>query len=260
MKLSPFLLVLACALFPFTSAHAQTATKPAPAKPAAKPPAKPAPKPAAKPAVAAQEKTATLGGGNVGSAAALPILSREELRACLNQEETVRTRLAEHQERRAPIDEARQGIGAQQEALRNERAQVDAVAARVQAFRAKMESHSARVAKWNADAQAFNSQPPAGSVGERERQRINTERTALQAAQTELETERKTMTEENEKIVAAYNAKVKEVEAAVAAWNQRNLAWNEAGQKLEDERKGWVGACADRRYREEDENAIRAGK
>ncbi len=260
MKLSPLLLVLACTALPLTSAHAQTATKPAPAKPAAKPPAKPAPKPAAKPAAAVQEKTATLGGGNAAAAATQPILSRDELRACLKQEESIRTRLAEHQARRAPIDEARQGISAQQEALRNERAQVDTVAAKVQAFRAKMEAHAARVAKWNTDAESYNARPPAGSVGERERQRINTERTALQTAQTELEAERKTMTEENEKVVAAFNVKAKEVEAAVAAWNERNQAWNDAGLRLEDERKGWVSSCADRRYREDDENAIRAGK
>jgi hypothetical protein len=50
------------------------------------------------------------------------------------------------------------------------------------------------------------------------------------------------------------------VDARIAAWNERNGQWNDTSNALEAERKGWVTACADRRYREDDENAIRRGK
>jgi hypothetical protein len=46
----------------------------------------------------------------------------------------------------------------------------------------------------------------------------------------------------------------------VQEWNTRNQAWNEAGARLEGERKDWVTGCADRRYREDDEIAIKAGR
>ncbi|MEY3253521.1 MAG: hypothetical protein RL227_2494, partial [Pseudomonadota bacterium] len=223
------------------------------------PVAQPSARPAPKPPVAA-EKTVTLGGGANAAGAALPILTREELRACLKQEETIRVRLAEHEAARAPIDQERQGVTAQQEALRLERVQVEAVAAKTAAFRTKMEAHAARVAAWNRDVEAFNARAPQGAAGERERVRINTEREGLQKAQTELEAERVAMAGDNERIVASFNARVKEVEAVVEQWNQRNKGWNDAGAKLEAERKGWVAACADRRYREDDENAIKAGR
>ena len=266
MKLTPLLLVLAATALSTPLALSQTASNPA-AKPAAKPAPKPAPKPAvrqAAPAAAATatatEKTATIGGGANAASTTLPILTRDELRACLKQEETIRVRLGEHEAARAPIDQERQGVTAKQEALRLERAQVEAVAAKTTAFRAKMEAHGARVAAWNRDVEAYNTRTPQGAAGERERVRINTEREGLQKAQTELEAERVAMAADNEKIVASFNAKVKEVEAAVDQWNQRNKAWNEAGALLEDERKGWVSACADRRYREDDEIAIKAGR
>lgn len=251
MKLTPLLLLLASAALPLAPAVAQTSPKPA---------AKPAPaRPAASPAAPAGDRTATLSGGT-GTASRQPILTRDELRACLGQEESMRLRMAEHQQARAPLDREREGIAAQQEALRAERAQVDAVAARAAELRGRMEAHSARVATWNRDIEAFNARSPTGPAGERERLRLNTEREALQKAQTELEAERGSITADNERIVVAFNAKARQLEAAIADWNQRNNGWNQTSAKLEEERKGWVTSCADRRYREDDEIAIRAGR
>ncbi|MCM0609550.1 MAG: hypothetical protein KA711_11265 [Ideonella sp. WA131b] len=251
MKLTPLLLLLASAALPASQAVAQTSPQPA---------AKPAPaRPAASPTASAGERTATLSGGT-GAASRQPILTRDELRACLGQEESIRLRIAEHQQARAPLDREREGIAAQQEALRAERTQVDAASARVTEFRGRMEAHAARVVAWNRDIEAFNARPPAGPAGERERLRLNTEREALQKAQTELEAERGSITADSEKIIAAFNAKARQLDAAIADWNQRNNAWNQTGAKLEEERKGWVTSCADRRYREDDEIAIKAGR
>ena len=58
----------------------------------------------------------------------------------------------------------------------------------------------------------------------------------------------------------AYNLKAKEVDARVGDWNARNARWNEASAGLESERKAWVSGCSERRYREDDETAIRQGK
>lgn len=252
MKFKPLLLVLACTAFPVSQVVAQspqTPQRPAPAKPAT---------PAAKPATAA-ERTVTLGGGS-GTTSRRPILTREELRACLNQEQAIRTRLAEHEAARAPLDREREGIAAAREALSAERVKVQAVTEQANAFRARMEAHAARVQQWNRDVEAFNARTPAGSAGERERLRINAEREALQKAQTEFEAERAALAASGDQVVSAYNANAKAVEARVMDWNTRNQAWNDAGQLLESERRGWVQECADRRYREDDEIAIKAGK
>ena len=50
------------------------------------------------------------------------------------------------------------------------------------------------------------------------------------------------------------------LDARVTAWNQNNEQWNADSRALETERSTWVSACSDRRYREEDETAIRQGK
>jgi chromosome segregation ATPase len=189
-----------------------------------------------------------------------PILTRDELRECLSREESIRTRLAEHQAARAPLDRERDDIRVSQDALRTERQQVDAVVARASEFRGRMEAHAQRVAQWNREMEVFNARPPTGSAGERERVRLNTERDALQKSQAELEKERVALAADNERAVVPFNAKAKQIESVVQEWNTRNQAWNEAGARLEGERKDWVTGCADRRYREDDEIAIKAGR
>lgn len=64
----------------------------------------------------------------------------------------------------------------------------------------------------------------------------------------------------HQQAVADYNARIGAVDARVSEWNVRNAQLNDKAKALEDERAGWVTSCADRRYREEDENAIKAGK
>lgn len=261
MKLTPLLLLLlASTALPLSHVLAQTPATPA--RPAAKP-AAPAAKPAspAAPAApaAAADRTATLGGGT-GTVSRQPILTRDELRDCLSREESIRTRLAGHQAARAPLDRERDDIRVRQDALRAERQQVDVVVARASEFRGRMEAHAQRVAQWNREMEAFNGRPPTGSAGERERVRLNTEREALQKAQAELETERTALAADNERTVTPFNAKVKQVETVVQEWNARNQAWNEVSARIEEERKDWVAGCADRRYREDDEIAIKAGR
>ncbi len=57
-----------------------------------------------------------------------------------------------------------------------------------------------------------------------------------------------------------YNVKATALDTRVTDWNARNAKLNEANAAREAERKGWVTACSDRRYREDDEIAIRKGK
>lgn len=242
MKSSTFALALACGALVATSALAQGTNT---ARPAAKPPA--------------GGNTLALGGGGTGGARK-PILTRDELRACLNTEAGVRTRIGEHEAARAPLDEERKQIGADQEALKADRALVDATVARAEAFKAKMAAHAERVKVWNDEVSKFNDRPPTGAAGERTRVRINQERVALQTAQGELEAERVQVQTGSQTVVDAYNAKSKLLQDRIAAWNQRNSEWNEAGRKLEADRLAWVEECSDRRYREEDEIAIKAGR
>ena len=107
-------------------ASAQTATKPpAAAAPAAAKPAAAKP-PASKPAAAAAAATPSAQANALGSGGASgALLTRDELRACLKQEETIRVRIAELETQREPLAAEKATIGVEQQAVRDERAKVE---------------------------------------------------------------------------------------------------------------------------------------
>ena len=75
-----------------------------------------------------------------------------------------------------------------------------------------------------------------------------------------LEAERERVSAANRQAVDDYNARVATLDARAKSWNERNAQLSDRASKLEDARLDWVTNCADRRYREEDEIAIKAGK
>ena len=244
-------------LFAALSYSTLTLAQTAPAKPVAKP-AAPAPAsattPAAKPA---DGKTSGIGGGSGGGG----ILTRDELRACLKQELTMRTRLSEHAASRVPLDQEKLALTADQQALRTDRAGIDELKMQSEALAGKLKVFSLRVTTWNEQVEEFNRSSRASDPNRERRQAaLNTERELIAKERTELEAERMSLLASNEIQVKAFNVKAQALDARVGAWNERNAAWNDAGPKLETEREQWVSACSNRRYREEDEIAIRAGK
>lgn len=247
MKFTPAL-VLALGLAA-GAAHAQTT------------PAKPAAKPAAAPAKAADGNTLRIGGGE-GSAARPggPILTRDELRACLKDEESIRTRLEEHDKSRAPIDAEKSAIATEQAALRADRTQIDEATKKGEEFKTRQAAYGAKVNDWNARVQAHNENTARNTAYEQNSQRLTREKADLEKERADLVAEIERWNAQIKPIVEAYNTKAKALDARVAAWNERNAKWNENGTMLEGERKTWVAACADRRYREDDEKAIKAGK
>ena len=262
MKWISLLLVLACSTVA-TLAVAQTAPVKPTAQPAAKPAAKPAVKPAAKPApaaVGADGRTLSLGGGSGSSAVRGPLLAREELRACLKQEESIRTRLAQQDAGRAPLDQEKKAINADQQALRTEQAPIDEMKKKVEEFAVRLKDYDARVQSWNLRVEAHNALRAGSAAYDRSQVALNKEREEITKERTELEAERWRLTSQSETLVGAYNARAQALETLVTDWNVRNSAWNDTNGKLDTERKTWVSSCADRRYREDDETAIRQGK
>jgi hypothetical protein len=75
-----------------------------------------------------------------------------------------------------------------------------------------------------------------------------------------LEAERTSIATSGDEAVRSFNAKATALDARVAGWNDRNAKWNELTATIDSERKVWVTNCADRRYREDDEIAIKRGK
>ena len=259
MKAHHLLLVGLCLAFA-SQAPSQAQTQPAPAKPAAKPaatkPATTAPAtPAAKPG---DGKTLSLGSGkNPGG----PILTRDELRVCLKEEERLRSRLAELEAGRSPLDREKEALSAEQAALRVDRAPLEELKKKADEVSGRIRDYGVRVEAWNKAVADFNATPRANAaVAERQRSEFNRQREELAKLQAELEAEKLRHAAESEATVQAYNQRVATLDARVVDWNQRNNVANDASKALEGERQAWLASCGERRYREEDEQAVRAGK
>jgi hypothetical protein len=249
MKFTPALLLALC-VAAGPAAQAQTT----PAKPAAKPAAAAAAKPAG-------GNTLRMGGAEGGTGkAGSPILSRDELRVCLKEEEAVRTRLEEHEKARPPLDAEKAAIATEQAALRSERAQIDEAVKKGEEFKGRQAAYAAKVNDWNQRVQAHNENQTRNRAYEQTSQRLTNEKAELEKERGDLVAEVDRWSAQMKPAVDAYNVKAGALDARVAGWNERNAKWNESGAMLEAERKTWVAACADRRYREDDEKAIRAGK
>ena len=247
MNFKTILWLAACAFSPLL-ATAQTA--PVPAKP---PAVKAAPPRPATAAAASEGKTLSLGSGSG------PILSRDQLRECFRLEETIRIRIGELDGRRAPLDAEKTVLNSDQAALRSERAPIDQFKTQADGLSARMKEYGVQVEAWNGRVADFNLSSPSGAPAERKRIELNKEREDLERLQKVLDAERIKLSSDSTGAVGAFNIKATAIDGRVADWNKRNEQWNQDAQSLEAERKGWVGSCADRRYREDDENAIKRG-
>jgi hypothetical protein len=95
---------------------------------------------------------------------------------------------------------------------------------------------------------------------ERERNEINATQTALKEREKVLMAERDVLIAKGNEFNAVIKQRQDALEARIAAWNDANRKLNDESQLLNDERKAWSTECANRRYREDDEKAIAAGK
>ena len=57
-----------------------------------------------------------------------------------------------------------------------------------------------------------------------------------------------------------YNERAAQIEQQVADWNRRQAASAKESENLVQERDLWASECGNRRFREDDETAIKQGK
>lgn len=87
-----------------------------------------------------------------------------------------------------------------------------------------------------------------------------TERGEIDRLGAELQSEQATLDRTSQAAVDAYNAKLAERDKRAAAFRADAAAFNQRVEKLETDKQTFAKDCADRRYREEDYDAIKAGK
>jgi chromosome segregation ATPase len=239
--------VYALCMTAWPAAQAQTQ---APAKSQAKPPsivlpASPASKPASK----------TLAGKGTGSG---KVLTREELRTCMKRLGDVNQSTKDIEQRRAVLEREKDEFVKSGEALKAERADADAKLAAVREWEGRMRAHGAEIETFNKRLTAAEEL----SRNQREQQvkELEAERERLNKARQPLTEDEARLVPAYQNAVKAYNEKASARDALAGEWNGRNKALSDASLKHEEERTAWLLECANRPYREDDEIAIKAGK
>ena len=89
---------------------------------------------------------------------------------------------------------------------------------------------------------------------------LDSDRSEIDRAGAELKAELATLDRTSQAAIDAFNAKVLAREKLVDAYQAAASAFNERVDKLDADKQVFAKDCADRRYREDDFDAIKAGK
>lgn len=182
-----------------------------------------------------------------------PILSKEELRACMKREVAVNDQRTAAEARKAKLDAERAEVVRLSEGLQPMKADVETKAAAVKQLNERTRALGERIQAFNAKA----ANPPADAAG---RTALAEEEKQLKTEAAAIEAEGKPLQATYEAAVAALNEKAKVHDERAAAWNEQQTQVVAVTREAEQARQGWMLECADRRYREDDEKAIKAGK
>lgn len=187
------------------------------------------------------------------------VMTKEELRACMKQQDDLAKQRTDLEARREAMNKERDAIQVENEALKAEQASFKDRNSKVKEYNDRMNAFAARVDAYNA-AMAELAEMKAGPFADRRRRELDKEKQELARIDAQQKAEGTTMQTGLQQEVAALNARVDAQGKRATEWNARNKALDEEAAAYEDKRIDWKLECGDRRYREDDEKAIRAGK
>lgn len=195
-------------------------------------------------------------------AAAKPVdnlLSKEELRACMKQKADIDARKADIAQRSEQLKKDRELVSQPDPAIVKMRADVDAQLARVREADAAVKANAELVNDWNERMATFE-------ATKKEMRNADRRGNVLRQERIELERETKRLEQARSEQVAIYDDLINKAngmrggEDRAAAWNKRNDALADEADALIDVQANYSADCANRRFREDDEAAIKAGK
>jgi hypothetical protein len=160
---------------------------------------------------------------------------------------------------RATLNQEKQDIATAQDKLRGERESLEELKKQAEAFSARVQAYSDRVADFNKRSQELAAETRTTSSVEIRRRALATERTALEADRVRAGGRaRPPSTTATEEAVEAFNAKAAALDTAGEGLEPAQRRLERPTNGAEADRAAWVDNCADRRYREDDEIAIKA--
>jgi chromosome segregation ATPase len=186
------------------------------------------------------------------------VQTREELRACLKLKDSIAADTADLSKRQAAHEAERAEVRKLSEPVKAARPDVDASLEAVKAADTPLREHNALIEKWNAEVAEVDASKMKSA--ERRKAALIKERAALDETFKKLLAERDTRVKAYDAAVARYNTALQAAEGRLKAFNDRNNALEDEADALRNKKLDYDETCARRRFREEDEKAIRSGK
>ncbi len=220
--------LLIVAVFALTSAHASAET------PASK----------AKSSASAKDKLMTL----------------DELRTCMKLRESNIASANDIELRAEQNHKEKQALLNAPDSPQASRAEVDALLEAVKQADALVREHGKAIEDWNERAADLEKKAKDMHNERQRRQALKDERIELKKIDEQLIADRSEKVALYERSVADVNEKIIQRSKLNEAWNKRNEQLADDQDKLGESRNKWTFECSRRRFLEEDEKAIKAGK
>lgn len=188
------------------------------------------------------------------------LLTREELRSCLAQQQEFSARRPALEAERAQLDRERQELLQIDESLKAERVAIEKLAETAAEIGNRSKALSAQTADFNERVLKFDNANLSGPTAERQRRSLDRERAELDRSVKTLEADRAALGPAAEQKTKAFDARLAAREQAAGDWNARNAKLSQSVQTFEVDLQNWKIDCEGRSYREDDEKAILSGK
>ncbi|MFO1338106.1 MAG: hypothetical protein U1F53_07690 [Burkholderiaceae bacterium] len=187
------------------------------------------------------------------------VLTREELRVCMKQQDELASKRTDLEARRAALNQERDAIQAENQAIQTEQASLKDRNSKVKEYNDKLSAFAARVDAYNKGMEELQ-EMRAGPFADRRRKELDKEQAELKRIDAANKAEGAQMQAGMEGQVNALNARVDAQGKKATDWNARSKTLDEEAAAYEDKRIDWKLECGNRRYKEDDEKAIKAGK
>lgn len=191
------------------------------------------------------------------------IMTKAELRACMKLDKSNEIRTDEIEKRHETLSKERDALEKVVDDSAPARAEIEKLLEEVKQADALVAANAAEIEDWNTRNAEYTKKSKEMRNAARRGRVLQQERSKLEAANEELTAVRATKVAVYEKAVEALNKQITERSGGNVAWNQRYDALRAEEAELNKAKDKWAAECGNRRFREDDEIAIKkelAGK
>jgi len=191
------------------------------------------------------------------------LMSKAELKACMKRQDDLQAQRTALEADQAAISRDRTAVEQAAQNLVTERDALMKRSEAIQALNAKYAAQNAKIEDFNNRSKQFADAKRTGPTANAQAIELNREKDVLDKAGVALDAERATLAAESDALpdaVKQLNERAVSQASDAQAWNARNTEIRAKLEAQEDARRDWQLTCGNRRYFEDDEAAIRAGK